>query len=111
MQGELDFLRNPTIAETNLEAQAARAAIAPEAGTFNGDPFREPLTRWNGLRGRYDSIRYTGPDGETRHAAIFRPLEACERRRSGSRCPAGLPRPPGPPYPGVILICHICPAS
>jgi dienelactone hydrolase len=108
MQGELDFLSNPTIAETNRQVQAERAAIAPDAGTFSGDPFREPLTRWNRLRGRYDSIRYTGPDGATRHAALFRPLEACTGRRQKSRCPAGLPRPPGPPYPGVILICHIC---
>ena len=108
MQGELDFLRNPTIAETNRQVQAERAAIDPEAGTFSGDPFREPLTRWNRLRGRYDSIRYTGPDGAVRYAAMFRPLEACTGGQRGSRCPAGLPEPSGPPYPGVILICHIC---
>jgi dienelactone hydrolase len=108
MEGELDLLRNPTIAEANRAVQAERAAIDPDAGTFSGDPFREPLTRWNRLRGRYDSIRYTGPDGAVRHAAMFRPLEACTESRRSSRCPAGLPRPSGPPYPGVILICHIC---
>jgi hypothetical protein len=108
MQGELDFLRNPAIADASRQVQAERPAIDPEAGPYGGDPFREPLTRWNRLRGRYDSIRYTGPDGATRHAAMFRPLEACVGRRA-SRCPAGLPRPSGPPYAGVILICHICP--
>jgi len=108
MQGELDLLRNPTIAATSRQVQAERMALDPEAGTFGGDPFREPLTRWNRLRGRYDSIRYAGPDGATRHAAMFRPLEACAGRLRGPRCPAGLPRPSGPPYPGVILICHIC---
>jgi hypothetical protein len=109
MQGELDFLRNPTIAEAAERVGAERAAADPdgEAGPYNGDPFREPLIRWDGLRGRYDSIRYTGPDGTVHHAAVFRPLEECTGRRT-SRCPDGLPRVAGAPYPGVIVVCHTC---
>ncbi len=108
-EGALDLLRNPTIAEEVQQMQADRAAMDPdgEAGSYLGDPFREPLSRWDGLRGRYDSVRYTEPGGAVRQAAIFRPLDECVGRPA-SGCTAGLPHPAGPPYPGVILVCHIC---
>ena len=109
MQGELDLLRNPAIVDADEQAQADRAAADPEgeAGEYVGDPFREPLTRWDGRRGQYDSIRYTGPDGATRFASMFRPLDECAGRRTDG-CPEGLPRSAGPPYPGVLLVCHVC---
>lgn len=107
-QGTRDFASNPTIEATQARVTAARAAEDPERATkYRGDPFREPLTRWDGERGRYRSAHFTNEAGETVGGALYMPLEACSEDGDGD-CPDGLPTHSGPPYPGVQLNCHIC---
>ncbi len=93
IQGMLDRMRNPAIEASYERSIQERATADPSqlAGNYAGDPFREPLTRWHGIRGRYQSVQYHNRAGEIRYGAIFRPLTES----------------PGP-YPGVMLICHVC---
>lgn len=107
-QGTRDFATNPTIEATQAQVTAGRAAEDPEAATkYRGDPFREPLTRWGGTRGRYRSAHFTNQDGETIGGALYMPLDACSED-SDEECPDGVPTHSGPPYPGIQLNCHIC---
>lgn len=107
-QGTRDFASNPVIEAAHAEANAARAAESPEnVGDYRGDPFREPLTRWDGERGRYRRARFTNQAGEEVGGAIYMPLAECGEDLDGD-CPDGVPTHSGPPYPGIQLNCHIC---
>lgn len=107
-QGTQDFASNPTIEAMHTEVNAARAAEGTDnIGDYRGDPFREPLTRWDGARGRYRIARFTDHNGEEVGGALYMPLEECSED-SDSDCPDGVPTHSGPPYPGIQLNCHIC---
>jgi dienelactone hydrolase len=71
-------------------AVAAAAAANTEVGPFFGDPFRAPH-RWAGERGSYELTTYTASDGSSWPAALLGPVDE-----------------DGGPYPGVLLVCHIC---
>lgn len=107
-QGTRDFASNPTIEAMHAEVNAARATEGTDnVGDYRGDPFREPLTRWDGTRGRYQIARFTNHEGAEVGGALYMPLEECSGD-SHSDCPDGVPTHPGPPYPGIQLNCHIC---
>jgi hypothetical protein len=40
------------------------------------DPFREPATRWDGVRGQYERVTYTDPRGQEQVGYLFAPLNA-----------------------------------
>lgn len=107
-QGTQDFASNPTIEAMHTEVNAARAAEGTDhVGDYRGDPFREPLTRWDGVRGRYQITRFTNHQGEEIGGALYMPLEECSEDNDLD-CPDEVPTHSGPPYPGIQLNCHIC---
>ena len=93
-QGSVDH-ENPAYAQAEAEAQAA------EPG-YGGDPFREPLTRWNGKRGCYYPVSMATPGDHARFGSIYMPLPA------GGRCPAAPPTTTSATkYPGIVVICEL----
>jgi dienelactone hydrolase len=78
------ILENPAVAAAN--ATNVRAGD----GYFNGDPFRAPH-RWAGKRGSYERAEFTDRLGIKYSAVLLGPLD-----------------PSGGPYPGVVIVCHIC---
>jgi dienelactone hydrolase len=83
-EGQRLIEENPAVAAAN----AANAEVRAEG--YLGDPFRVPH-RWDGERGRYELTTYTDRDGTVWSAALFGPHDVG-----------------GGPYPGVLLVCHVC---
>lgn len=72
------MLANPAYYGTH-ETNAANGIVAIS------DPFREPATRWDGIRGQYERVTFTDPRGQEIRGLFVR---AAQRRpRLAPRCP------------------------
>lgn len=92
MESAFDAATNPAFLVVGAEVQSS--------GVYTNDAFREPKTRWNEIRGRYREVTFTTSAGDVMPGSIYMPLADC----SGERCAE-------PPYPGVVVVCHMCSLS
>ncbi len=94
-QGSADHL-NPAYTQAEAEAQAADPG-------YGGDPFREPLTRWNGTRGCYYPVSTNTPGDHARFSSIYMPLNA------NGKCAAAPPSTSTgvKRYPGIVVVCEL----
>ncbi len=77
---------------TNPAQEAANAAnVAGGSALYRGDPFREPVLRWGGVRGETLQVNWTNNTGRVSDGFLLSP-----------------PASQAGPFPGIIIPCHSC---
>ena len=78
---------------TNPAENAAEAAnvAAGAVALYRGDPFREPVVRWGGVRGETLLVNWTNGTGRVSDGLLLSP-----------------PASETGPFPGIIIPCHSC---